>query len=145
MLGGAGHCTFADRSRLQLIDVRHENCNRFENYPPYIVETLACLSDRPLLNINGSTLGSQLTVLRTAWVGLGPRCRGTVPGCYEPGGGRVPPTPQLMGAWRHLLGQCFGIHSDKPAPLSPARLLVVDRLYESGRYVCALGVPALQC
>ena len=53
----AGHCTFADRSRLQLIDVNSFSaCHRRQAYPPYYHETTACVSGHPLRHINGTEL-----------------------------------------------------------------------------------------
>ncbi|KAL4422897.1 hypothetical protein ABPG75_009094 [Micractinium tetrahymenae] len=139
-----GHCSqVANRSGLQIIDVTRGAlypCQMHQNYPPFYQEAIACLSDRPLLHLNGSTLRDRLTLVDTAWMGLGPRCRGIVDGCYPKKGGappgpRLPPTPALMAAWRRVLGQCFGFDPEAAAPLHPVRLLLVDRLYESGRHI----------
>ncbi|KAL4422895.1 hypothetical protein ABPG75_009092 [Micractinium tetrahymenae] len=134
-----GHCNqYANRSAPRIVDVRPSAqfvCHRNERYPPYFQEALACFSGHPLRHINGSTLRDRLTLVDTAWMGLGPRCRGSVSGCYQAGGPRLPPTPGLMAAWRATLGQCFGFDPGAAAPLRPVRLLVVDRLYESGRSI----------
>ena len=87
---------------------------------------------------------SRLTLVRTGWLGLGPRCRGMPPGCYKQGSGRLPPTPRLMGAWRSTVSKCMGVDPDVPAALEPLQLLVVDRLYDSGRWVRVLWVCAGQ-
>ena len=157
---GAGHCDqYANRSSLRIIDVRPTQfvCHANERYPPYFHEALACFSGQPLLHLNSSTLRDSLVHVETAWMGLGPRCRGSVSGCYQAGGPRLPPTPGLMAAWRATLGQCFGFDHAAAAPLRPVRLLVVDRLYESGRWgqrrlarwldqllVCT-ALPGVQC
>ena len=127
----------------------------------------------------------------------GPRCRGSIPGCYRKKAGRLPPTPELTHNYRRLVrrahprappasrpqfrlpalpsprclaplhplplvwvepketvttagtahatttspmcaalqvGECFGTPYDHAAPLDPLQLLVVDRLYDSGRW-----------
>lgn len=71
---------------------------------------------------------SRLTLVRTAWLGLGPRCRSCM--LYPD---RLPPTPELTASHRSLLAQCLGTRAEAAAPLQPLRLLVVDRQYESGR------------
>lgn len=96
-------------------------------------DAVACLSDRPLHHINGTRLRSQLSLVRTAWLGLGPRCRGKPAGCYKPGSGHLPPTPELTVAWRTLVNRCFGQDPARHAALEPLQLLVVDRLYAAGR------------
>ncbi len=134
----AGHCDqYANRSALRIVDVRPSSqfvCHGNERYPPYFHEALACFSRHPLSHINGSELRSGLVHVDTAWMGLGPRCRGSVSGCYQAGGPRLPPTPGLMASWRRVLGQCFEFDPEAAAPLHPVRLLLVDRLYESGRW-----------
>ncbi|KAL4451172.1 hypothetical protein ABPG77_009244 [Micractinium sp. CCAP 211/92] len=134
-----GHCDqYANRSALRIVDVRPSSqfvCHGNERYPPYFHEALACFSRHPLSHINGSELRSGLVHVDTAWMGLGPRCRGSVSGCYQAGGPRLPPTPGLMASWRRVLGQCFKFDPEAAAPLHPVRLLLVDRLYESGRSI----------
>jgi len=44
---------------------------------------------------------------------------------YPPG--KLPPTPQLLTAWRETLGQCMGFPTSGPAPLYPLKLMFVDR------------------
>ncbi|KAL4443997.1 hypothetical protein ABPG75_011734 [Micractinium tetrahymenae] len=112
-----GHCSYEDRERLRLVDVQHKYCNRHENYPPFYTDLLSCLSSAPLRHLSGSALRGagpaghgQVTLVKEAWVGLGPRCRGIVDGCYEASSGRAPPTPALL-------------------------VLLVDRRYESGRHL----------
>lgn len=137
--GTAGHCDqHVQRSRLRLIDVFPDACHQHENYPAFVREALACLSDQPLHHIGGAALaGTQrqrrLVHVQTAWVGLGPRCRGIVPGCYTPGSGRLPPTPRLVTALRTALAQCLRFDPAAAAPLHPLRVLVVDRAFESSR------------
>ncbi len=109
------------------------SCHRRELYPAWVREAVACLSDRPLHHINGTALRSQLYLVRTAWLGLGPRCRGKPAGCYEPGSGHLPPTPELTAAWRTLVNRCFGQDPARRAALEPLQLLLVDRLYAAGR------------
>lgn len=47
---------------------------------------------------------------------------------------RLPPTAPLLARWRGLMAQCFHAPQlELPAPLAPAQLLLVDRLYTSGR------------
>ncbi|EFN59144.1 hypothetical protein CHLNCDRAFT_137972 [Chlorella variabilis] len=130
-----GHCSYADRSRLQLIDVqqRPRSCNSRELYPAFFREAAGCLSAKPLLHINGSSLRGQLARVEEAWMGLGPRCRGIPAGCYVPGSGRLPPTPQLTASLRLILAQCLGARLDAPAPLRPVQVLVIDRPYTSNR------------
>lgn len=115
------------------------SCHRRELYPSWVREAVACLSDRPLHHINGTALRGQLSRVNTAWVGLGPRCRGKPAGCYEPGSGHLPPTPRLTAAWRTLVNRCFGQDPGRHAPLEPLQLLVVDRPYGAGRCVCRVG------
>ena len=132
----AGHCAYADHTQLQIIDVnRRTKCHERELYPPFYHESISCLSAKPFHHINGTILRSQLTLVRTGWLGLGPRCRGVPPGCYKRGSGRLPPTVELTATWRRIAGQCFGVDPDVQAPLQPLLLLVVDRLYASGRCV----------
>ncbi|KAL4422896.1 hypothetical protein ABPG75_009093 [Micractinium tetrahymenae] len=135
-----GHCQpYGNRSALRIIDVappRGNPCNVQELYPPYFREGLACLSDSPLLHLAGSHLGSRLTLVETVWVGLGPRCRGMQPfDCYTPGGSRLPISGAQMAAWRSTAERCFGFQGNAVASLHPVRLLLVDRLYESGRSI----------
>lgn len=141
-MAGAGHCSYADRSRLQLIDVqqRPRSCNSRELYPAFFREAAGCLSAKPLLHINGSSLRGQLARVEEAWMGLGPRCRGIPAGCYVPGSGRLPPTPQLTASLRLILAQCLGARLDAPAPLRPVQVLVIDRPYTSNRQVAVTGV-----
>jgi hypothetical protein len=119
-------------------------CHVAEAYPPYFHEALACLSATPLRHINGSSLrATGPRLVRTAWMGLGPRCRGIASGCNPRHAGadrsRLMPTPKLMAGWRGTLGACFGLDPAAPAPLRPANILVVDRLYESNRWVRGAG------
>ena len=103
--------------------------------PLTLQEAVSCVSAQPLRHLRGPLLSSQLTHVKAAWMGLSPRCRGVPPGCYKEGSGRLPPTPRLTAAWRDLLGQCFGTDAAAPAALEPLQLLVIDRLYASGRWV----------
>ena len=112
---------------------RRYGCHQRERYPLYYQEAVSCLSAKPLHHINGTALRSQLVHISTAWMGLGPRCRGVVPGCYKESSGRLPPTPQLTATWRRTVSQCFGQNPEAQASLQPLRLLVIDRLYASNR------------
>ncbi|KAL4447806.1 hypothetical protein ABPG75_005025 [Micractinium tetrahymenae] len=138
-----GRCSYEDRKGLQIIDVMQRpgharsvvhagwtgrRCHRRELYPAWVQEAVACLSDRPLHHINGTALRGQLSRIRTAWVGLGPRCRGKPAGCYEAGSGHLPPTPELTAAWRTLVNRCFRQDAQRQSALEPLQLLVVDRL-----------------
>ena len=73
----------------------------------------------------------------------GPRCRGWLCDAYKQGSGRLLPTPELTATYRRLVGKCFGTPHEAPAPLEPLQLLVVDRLYDSGRCRggCRGGAP----
>ncbi|KAL4444320.1 hypothetical protein ABPG75_012057 [Micractinium tetrahymenae] len=136
LLPGLRHRSYSNRGQLQIVDVqRRYGCHQRERYRLYYHEAVSCLSDKPLHHINGTALRDQLTLVRTAWLGLGPRCRGVPPGCYKAGSGRLPPTAQLTSNWRNLLGQCMGLDASAQAPLQPLQLLVVDRLYASGRHM----------
>lgn len=117
------------------MQARQNACNWGEAYPPYFEEELACLSDRPLLHLNGSRLAAGgLARVRAGWMGLGPRCRGIPDGCYAQGSGRLPPTPQLVAGFRRLLGRCLGFPEGAAAPLQPLRVMVVDRPYAGSRW-----------
>lgn len=109
-------------------------------YPRRCREGLACLSDKPVHHLAGSHLGSRLTLVEMAWVGLGPRCRGMQPfDCYTPGGTRLQISGAQMAAWHSIAQRCFGFQGASAASLRPVRLLLVDRLYESGRWVGGVG------
>ncbi|KAL4451173.1 hypothetical protein ABPG77_009245 [Micractinium sp. CCAP 211/92] len=134
------HCqTYSNRSALQIIDVAPpagHPCNVQELYPQFYREGLACLSDKPLRHLAGSFLKGRLTLVETAWVGLSARCRGMQPfDCYAPQGSLAQISSAQMAAWRSTAEQCFGFQGTTAASLRPVRLLLVDRLYESGRSI----------
>jgi hypothetical protein len=131
----AGHCDYEARESLHIIDVQAKprTCNHREMYPAFMREAVACVSAHPLRHISGASLGSQLTHVQTAWLGLGPRCRGIPPGCYQAGSGRLPLTPQLTASLRQLLAKCLGVKLETTAPLCPVQVLVLDRPYSSNR------------
>ena len=100
---------------------------------------MACLSDHPLRHIGGTTLRDRLVHVETAWMGVGPRCRGIVHGCYQPTSPRLPPTPPLVAHWRGQLARCLGFDGAATAPLRPLRLMVVDREFGNSRHACWVG------
>ncbi|PSC75048.1 coiled-coil domain-containing 97 isoform A [Micractinium conductrix] len=129
-----GHCDqHSQRSRLRIIDVHPGPCHQQERYPCWYAESMACLSDHPLRHIGGTTLRDRLVHVETAWMGVGPRCRGIVHGCYQPTSPRLPPTPPLVAHWRGQLARCLGFDGAATAPLRPLRLMVVDREFGNSR------------
>ncbi|KAL4440216.1 hypothetical protein ABPG75_003217 [Micractinium tetrahymenae] len=135
-----GHCSYADRSSLQLIDAVPRKCrpgdppSGWDAYPRWYREVLSCISDAPLRHLNGSWREAVVR-LDEAWLGLGPRCRSHYGHCHDGSRGKAPPTPRLLGSWRATLGACLGFPTDRAAPLDPVRVMIVDRAYESHRHL----------
>ncbi|KAL4427306.1 hypothetical protein ABPG77_003215 [Micractinium sp. CCAP 211/92] len=135
-----GHCSYADRSNLQLIDAVPRMCrpddppSGRDAYPAWYREVLSCISAQPVRHLNGSWREAVVRV-DEAWLGLGPRCRSHYGHCHDGSRGKAAPTPRLLASWRDTLGACLGFPTAHAAPVDPVRIMIVDRAYESHRHL----------
>ena len=92
--------------------------------------------EQPVLHDAGATWGErrlaagpcrcagQHSLLRRGT--LQPSCAASLPLSHP--AGKLPPTLELLAAWRETLGQCMSLPpASAAAPLDPARILLVDR------------------